>query len=80
MPVGQYQFENDRQQRLGLFFWQHSTDAVTLPQLAAHERAAVKVWIEGDFSLALIADRANADFDAIADDVSAFYRQALAIQ
>jgi hypothetical protein len=37
----------------------------------------VKVWIEGDLSLALITDRSNPDFDAIVDDVSAFYLQTL---
>jgi anti-sigma factor RsiW len=75
--IGQFQFENDRQQRPGVFFWQRSTDTIMLPRLADNERSAVRVWIEGGFSIAPIADRGNPDFDAIADDVSAFYRQAL---
>ncbi|MEZ5930982.1 MAG: hypothetical protein R3F54_03365 [Alphaproteobacteria bacterium] len=80
IPVAQFQFENDHQQRLGLFFWQGSAQAIRLPQLADDKRTMVKIWIEGDLSLALISDRDNPDFDAIANDVSTFYRRALSAQ
>lgn len=75
-PVGHFQFENDQKQRLGVFFWRGATKPAT-PRLMFDDRMALKSWIEGDLKLAVIAERDNPDFDAIADDISAFYREVL---
>lgn len=77
-PIGHFQFENDQQERLGIFFWQGPMMPASPSTLVNDDRVAFKLWVEGDFRMALVADRANPDFDSIADNVSGFYREALA--
>ncbi len=79
-PIGHFQFENDREQRLGVFFWQASGQPWSQPVLSDDSQTALKIWVEGDLRLAVVSEPGNPDFDAIADDVSTFYRQALAAQ
>lgn len=79
-PVGLFAFENDRQERLGVFFWQRSPGAASVPLHRVDQRTALKVWTVGDLSLAVISDRNNPDFETIADEVSAFYDAALSVQ
>lgn len=75
-PIAHLQFENDQQQRLGLFFWRRSAEA--LPRgLTDNPRRALKIWVEGDLNLAVVGDRDNPDFDLIANDISVFYRGVL---
>ena len=77
-PVGNFQFENDRQERLGVFFWRTATGTSPLPRATLDDRTAVKIWIEGDLNLAVVGDRSNPDFDVIADDISVFYHEVFA--
>ena len=76
-PIGHLQFENDRQQRLGLFFWRRSIEASPPRGLTDNPRRALKIWVEGDLNLAVVGDRDTPDFDLIADDISVFYRGVL---
>jgi hypothetical protein len=48
-----------------------------VPQLAGDNQRLVRIWVEGDLHLAVIADPENQDFESISDEVTAFYQQNL---
>jgi anti-sigma factor RsiW len=75
-PVGLFQFENADRQRLGVFFWRSGASS-SVPQLAGDNQRLVRIWVEGDLHLAVIADPENQDFESISDEVTAFYQQNL---
>ena len=79
-PVGLFQFENDEQKNVSIFFWRKNARSRGLPNWSDDDRNLVKIWVEGDINLAVISDKETPDFDNISDSVNQFYRQALAIK
>lgn len=76
-PVGLFQFENDEEKRISVFFWQKSAQSRSIPTWSDDERNAIKIWVEGDINLAVITDKETPDFENISNSVNAFYREAL---
>lgn len=79
-PVGLFEFENDDQQRVSVFFWPKNAQARSMPKWTDNDSSSIKIWVQGDLNLAVVTDKATPDFDGISNSVDQFYRQALATE